>query len=864
MKLYDTATGQAVELPDDQAQAGFMSGKYSFRDDQKIPVKKADGTTGTIAAKDAPVFFGKAGNTLLGEKEHAAIKFEIDAAKKEAAAQTANREEFGGVGGGVIAGALGASRGLSVGLSDPAYIAMAKAIGGEEAAQETRRKLEGYKKEHGVVSTGAEVAGAIAPLFATGGASAAVEAGEAGRLGAAAVEGAEAASTATKAAEGASALGKIANATPTALVSRAGTAVEKATSELVGKGLAAIAGEGSASTVAKVAQKALSKGAGASIEGALYGAGNQISEDALGDRELAADKMLAAVGHGALFAGGIGVGLGAAGVLASKALEKASPKLKELAATQAVDAISYGGLAPKKLMRAAEKLPGGREGLGAELLESGIVSKFDNAHTIAPKIETAMGEAGAKLSTTLDTLTAKGAKMEELSSITKKIATDAESVLGRLKDLNKGGYGKVEDAVTSLEKWFADKPLTLRSLRDFRSELDGRINFARLDLQPTAPTSDSLEALLSVRRTLEGVVEETVDREGARLGISDALLDTYKADKLRYRRLTVANDLAQDTVTRMNKNAGLSLTDKMVGVGEMAGALAAGHPLGVLGGVAASYGSKLVRERGNATAAHYLNKVADLAAVQSTIRGVDARLSEDIDQFMRGKPSKEPPMRIKSAAERTRTFDAGVKKARSAADVEAVTKASEEHIQGLQSSAPKTAAAFTRAASRAAAFLASKIPPEKKEFKTLQPQLAKPIPPTHDEQETFLHYNRAINNPMSVFQDLSRGELTPEAVETLRVVYPTLYQHMKEMVLNHALEPDAKKMTYDQEIQLAYMFGEPTNPTLEPSFIQAMQANYGPPAQGGKKGGGSARGSSKALEGIEKPVQLRGFGGGKK
>lgn len=51
------------------------------------------------------------------------------------------------------------------------------------------------------------------------------------------------------------------------------------------------------------------------VEGALYGAGHQVSEDLLGDHDLAADKIFSAAGLGALYGGAGGAALGASGSL---------------------------------------------------------------------------------------------------------------------------------------------------------------------------------------------------------------------------------------------------------------------------------------------------------------------------------------------------------------------------------------------------------------------------------------------------------------------------------------------------------------------------------------------------------------------
>lgn len=61
-------------------------------------------------------------------------------------------------------------------------------------------------------------------------------------------------------------------------------------------------------------------GARGAVEGALYGAANELTEEVLGDRDLAADKIFAASGHGALMGGMGGALLGGTGSVAKSAV----------------------------------------------------------------------------------------------------------------------------------------------------------------------------------------------------------------------------------------------------------------------------------------------------------------------------------------------------------------------------------------------------------------------------------------------------------------------------------------------------------------------------------------------------------------
>jgi hypothetical protein len=90
--------------------------------------------------------------------------------------------------------------------------------------------------------------------------------------------------------------------TPTALAARTGTAAGRAVGGLVGSGAKRLSG--------KVLQAAAPLAAAAATETALYSGGAEISESALGGVEQSAERIAAAMGHGALLGGVLGAGLG--------------------------------------------------------------------------------------------------------------------------------------------------------------------------------------------------------------------------------------------------------------------------------------------------------------------------------------------------------------------------------------------------------------------------------------------------------------------------------------------------------------------------------------------------------------------------
>lgn len=185
MKLVDRKTGALVDIPDNQAQAAFMSGKFGVPKGSAMPVKVAGLDAGTVDAKDAAAAFH--------DGARAANEGEFRKAQQAA--------RYGGVGGAIEAGAVGAARGAAGAFGVPLdQVAVGAAELGDQigltharqeidpyqgarsvsTADDMRARLAGLQEQHGVASTLGELGGMAATL-ATGG-------GVMGRVGAAAEE----------------------------------------------------------------------------------------------------------------------------------------------------------------------------------------------------------------------------------------------------------------------------------------------------------------------------------------------------------------------------------------------------------------------------------------------------------------------------------------------------------------------------------------------------------------------------------------------------------------------------------------------------------------------------------------------------
>lgn len=268
--------------------------------ERQVTVVNEAGEVGTLPESEA-TYLASMGQVRDASTEEVATERNRIAQED---AQAAEREEFGGIGGAAAAAGIGALRGASFGLSDPAAIEGARALGGDTLADRTRRALGGYQKINPGASLVGEGVGMVAPLL-TG-------AGEGGLL----LRGLRGAGAVTRGVEA------------------AGAVAERVGARLVGQGAEGIMG--------RALQRGTALALRGGVEGAAYGVGTEVSQAALADEELTAEKLVAAGSQGflagAVAMGALGAGAGAMGAAVDKAtaatkrlLEKADTgKLSEM------------------------------------------------------------------------------------------------------------------------------------------------------------------------------------------------------------------------------------------------------------------------------------------------------------------------------------------------------------------------------------------------------------------------------------------------------------------------------------------------------------------------------------------------------
>lgn len=202
------------------------------------------------------------------------------------------------------------------------------------------------------------------------------------------------------------------------------------------------------------------------------------------------------------------------------------------------------------------------------------------------------------------------------------------------------------------------------------------------------------------------------------------------------------------------------------------------------------------------TAAGRMGAVATLPRAAEALR---ARLYDD------GQKRPAPKSDVDALRARLAELDAATA---NPASVAATVRA---NLRGVQSAGVVDAVAAV--AQRKLSYLAKHAP---------TPPIAAPLSraqwrPAPAEIDRFARRVRAANDPIGVLDDVSRGVVTAEAVDTLREVYPRLYEEARAHLLLKA--PDVREaLPHQLVVRMSALFDVPLISSMEPAQIAAIQA----------------------------------------
>jgi hypothetical protein len=817
----DAYDAQGNLVAPEQAAAAVAKGQAFFKKGARVYAQNPNGDLVTVSAEDAT----KPGYTVLSG----------DQVRREY-----NRKKYGKDAGDVaLAGVAGAARGLTLGASD----AILSEVGGDD----TRRALQGLREANPIASGVGEVAGAVAPVLLSGGASA-------GASGASLAKGA---GMGAKALAGASTVVKTAGIAP-----RAAAAVGGLVERGVARGLQAAGYEGK-TALGRAAAGALKTGAAGATEGALYGGAQAANDAVLNGDAITAEKIVAGMGHGALFGGAVGGTLGAAGPLITSAATKLRPgkeTLTEIAREQAGRSVmrgvdfrravgrSTGEAAETKLAALEDDLLNYKFKTG-ELKGQNVLLPGRNTEELVGRVAAAETEAGAALGGMKKELSERMAAAGEGPDTGEFLRRVQEQVIAPLmKSKSPGAMSKAravrkelsiiadEHQARMLAQEAADAgELVPVRLPDGTTEMRARqpppaMTFEELDgyrqrlrdvFQPKAGSAGGLppappksaEHLEKAERILSDMLKEDASKFLRKSGENPNAYNELNRTFSNFRQL---NQLATKNANQSLGNRAVSPSDHALGLASFLGAMATGN-VGALGamafGGAASMANKLLRERGNSFVAYYAQRAAQM----------DDRIDQ-VAQALAGRADvKRPALAASLQGEGLR--DSYQKTSERVRELARPAMAA-QHVSGL---VPEVASQYPRVGSAVSAKLlsiyqqlAAKLPASHVDTgETLTP-LAIQRRVTPQAMRSFMASVRGALEPESVISDLAHGVVDRDAVEALKMAHPETFMQLRNKVADY-VEQNEEQLPFKRRIMLSLTFDFAGDSSLEPQRMASLQ-----------------------------------------
>ncbi len=672
---------------------------------------------------------------------------------------------------------------------------IARAIGGKPYAERAEMRQEVHESPYAA----GELAGFIPGLIGTGGGT--------GALGAA---------------------GKVARVVgaPGRAVSRAASAGGRTVAEVLGGGRAAQVA-GAATTGA--------------IEGVAFQAGREVSAAAIRDKEISPEAILAAGGMGA----GIGAGLGSIAQVLG-AVPGNEKVLRSLARKSAVSALHPSLPNLKKLGRTHGSIEKGVDNVGEELLKSGMLGKLGTRgpEDVAPLVAAEVKKVGAelgKLRNQIDDVVetwTKGAKSQGITPpvdlrahVQKFFKTVDDDILHPLQQSDSPTTRRaainVERRLENIRKDFTDgQHISLKRLEKFRRDLRDELPEIKLGVRDPL----LMKKLEGVEGTLRGTIDTATDEVAKIAGIGD----NYKDLKTRYGALKNIQKMTDPAAVAKFRNRTISPSDYGTA---LAMGIATGQPLAA---AATAIVHKFLREKGSGVVA----VGADMLASRMASRAQAARIGMAEAAASGIKPAKLSDKVISGTTKAAGVFRDTVDRVQSDSKSE---KAISKTVDPLSKIAPKTASRVAMTLAQDRVYLRGLIPPGSPDM--IVTKRSRPAVPT-SAMASFNRAAQALDDPKSVTEDLSNGELSVEAAQAFRERRPELFETVRAAVFDKVAELASRGEvpTHQTRLQLSTLLGQPVDPMLEPARLKSLQnvhkqryeaAAAAPPPPSG--GGESAR-----------------------
>lgn len=218
-----------------------------------------------------------------------------------------------------------------------------------------------------------------------------------------------------------------------------------------------------------------------------------------------------------------------------------------------------------------------------------------------------------------------------------------------------------------------------------------------------------------------------------------------------------------------------------------------------------------------------------LAAVKQSVDRVGKATSRVVEELFGTAKQRAADIAegAKRAASREQAKEAGDMVKHYAKNPEGFLEQIAGRLEGLASSAPEHARATSMVASRALTHLAQYAPVGHRSADPLRKDSGAWY--TESEVDDFARRLRVVEDPLSVVRDAANGTLSVDQVQTLKEVYPSIYENIREKAWAQiqSLQSSGKidSVPYSQRLNLGILLDLPSDSSMEPDFIAMIQSS---------------------------------------
>jgi hypothetical protein len=256
----------------------------------------------------------------------------------------------------------------------------------------------------------------------------------------------------------------------------------------------------------------------------------------------------------------------------------------------------------------------------------------------------------------------------------------------------------------------------------------------------------------------------------------------------------------------------------------------------------AKFGADTSRFIPESTMPYISGKIAALMTLERQTQKVDRQINGAINGFFSPDAIEQKPTSFdlmkstsfskpyaKSFDDRVEAFNERLSEIIGAAsDLNALNDRVAKNTYAINMVAPTVAQELSAKAIQAAEFLMSKAP-KNPIMNPLQPHKTD-WQPSDAELAKFERYVEAVENPLQVLSDLKAGIVTREQVETLKILYPGIYDKLS-VGLREKAATSKKPMSYKQKNSLSILFQEPMTQLHKPQVLAMLQNGMNPEGQ---------------------------------